>query len=86
MASLYCDSDGEDKVQEAIKEKGTYDGEYTKIVIGQLVTSGYRCDKCNRPLEKDDIAYYVAHLTKSNRDSKGEADYFNLKTVKSTIY
>jgi len=86
MASLFCDSDGEEKVKEAIRDKGKFEGEYTKIVIGSLVSGGSRCDKCNRPLETGDIGYYVANLTDNYRDSKGETNFFDMNKIKKFYY
>ena len=86
MAELFCDSDGEGKVRVAILDIGKYPGEYTKIVSGRLLHDGLRCDKCNRPINKDEIAYYVANLRESFRDPKGEALFFDMKEAKTARY
>jgi hypothetical protein len=86
MASLFCDSDGEEKVEEAIRDKGKFEGEYTKIVIGSIVMGGSRCEKCNRPLDKGDIGYYVANLSETIFDPRGESQFFDLEKAKITKY
>jgi len=86
MAELFCDSDGEGKVRVAILDIGKYPGEYTKIVSGRLLHDGSRCDKCNRPLNKGEIAYYVAFLSESLRDPKGETLFFDMKEAKTARY
>jgi len=83
MAELFYDSDGEAKVQKASCEKGKHPGEFTKITTGTLAVDEYRCDKCNRPLNKGDIAYYVANLRESLGDPKGERDYFDMNETKT---
>ena len=81
MASLYCSDHGEIVHQNARKERGKYDNEYTKVVIGLLSSPGYVCDTCNRPLAKSEKAYYVAHLSKRYSDTRGEAELFDMATV-----
>jgi len=86
MSYLYCESDGKNAREEAIRDKGKYEGEFTKIVSGLLLNNGYRCDKCNCHLDKNDTAFYVANLSNSIRDLKGESDYFNMKSANVEIF
>ena len=86
MSYLFCETDGKDAVQKAIQTKGKYEGEFTKIIIGPLTQGGSRCDHCNKPLEVGDTGYYVAHLSESIRDPKGEKQFFDMKNVKYLKY
>jgi hypothetical protein len=86
MSYLFCESDGEDALQRAIQTRDKNSGEFTKIVIGPLSQGGSRCDRCNRPLEIGETGYYVAHLSESIRDLKGEKQFFDMKNVKYLRY
>jgi len=83
VAELFCDFDGEEKRRIAASVKAGTGREYIKIVIGRLLHDGYRCDKCNKPLFKDDVAFYFANLDESYPDPKGEKNYFNLNKAKT---
>ena len=86
MVFLFCESDGRDAREDAISKNGKFEGEYTKVVSGLLLNDGYRCDKCNCPLDKNDNAFYISNFSNSIKDPKGEKDYFNMRTVNIEIF
>mgnify|MGYP006308826897 FL=1 len=75
MALLFCEYDGE-RVKSAAMSEKKLNNESTKVVVGKLAIGNVRCDKCNKILEINDTAYYIANLKDGYHDLRGEEHYF----------
>jgi len=84
MASLYCEDDGLEILEELKKDVSDPQGGYTKVIVGPFaMRSECRCDSCNRPIRPGDVAVYVSHHNKKQPDNYGERDYLDMAKSKT---
>ena len=58
MPRLYCERHGQEHQARVIGNDAIYrgEGESVLIVAGTLITGGWLCDQCNRPLRRGKAA------------------------------